>query len=404
MYLTTRIVGLVHTKSAVRGNLFSQKGTVRLKRGSLAVNRPNTNNDAEEAQNMATIYTGRELKEKLAAEGYTFRSYAEMADAIGVEKLDATTNVSGALSTHVRAIKQSRVAQAPKGSKVAKATKAVKSAKKSDATPSASPATSTDSRAPKPGTVNAVLNEYRGQGLKLDLHLVSSWFPDFKGRSRSLAGSHQLSKEQQSRLANTLDVLVGIGELLRGDKAMLAAWDPPNAKDLVGQEIYTYIGICGHQTEISRRMVLDRLSNTNSKVPPFFRLCAECRAIRTAVLNQIPGSAKGDSICSVCQEPTFDTGANGLAKSRADIWENILSGVMSPLNLPLRLRPEHLDSSGKHQALVRNQEQFDRWREEYIANVGLAISAHPELGIELKARMEGEIEAKRLELKLPASK
>lgn len=268
----------------------------------------------------------------------------------------------------------------------------------------AAPVATSKQRAPKPGSIGELIDGARKAGFgHLMIKLIDAWDPELRGRAKKLERWHMPTDAQRAQLINTFDVLGAVAYQLEQDRLMLDKWEIPNAASMIGQETYTYVGICGHTTEISRRMVVDRLANQNSKVPPFFRLCAECRAVRTALLNLVPLAAQADSVCKTCGDRTFNTGANGLAKSRADLWENLLSGVMDVLNLPLRLRPEHLDSSGRHQALVRNRGQFEAWEEEYTINVSIAISAHPDMGAELKARMHQEIDAKRVELNIPVS-
>jgi len=268
----------------------------------------------------------------------------------------------------------------------------------------AAPVVTSKQRALKPGSIGELIDGARKSGFgHLTIKLIDAWDPELRGRAKKLERWHMPTDAQRALFINTFDVLGAVTYQLEEDRRLLDKWEIPNAASMIGQETYTYEGVCGHQTQISRRMVVDRLANQNSKVPPFFRLCAECRAERTALLNLVPLAAQADSVCKTCGDRTFNTGANGLAKSRADLWENLLSGVMDVLNLPLRLRPEHLDSSGRHQTLVRNREQFEAWVEEYTINVSLAISAHPDMGAELKARMHQEIDAKRVELNIPVS-
>lgn len=340
---------------------------------------------------MATsVRTAEEFKNILAGKNIRI-AYRDLSKMLGV-KVSASTPIKGSMRSLIAQLAAYRdqipstdAPQLPQGEV------------------DAAPATSTP-RAHKPGSIGEVIGNYRSLGFgRLTLKLIDAWYPEIRGRAAQLGNWHKPTDAQLDLLADTFDVLAAVEYRLGEDRLMLEKWEVPNAASLIGQELYTYDGICGHETQISRRMVLERLSNQNSKVPPFFRLCAECRAERTALLNLVPLAAQADSVCKTCGDPTFTTGANGLAKSRADLWENILSGVMDVLNLPLRLRPEHLDSSGRHQALVRSREQFEAWVDEYTINVSLAISAHPHMGAELKARMQQEIDAKRAELNIPVS-
>lgn len=337
-----------------------------------------------------SVRTAEELRNILAAKNISV-TYRDLSKMMGV-KVIASTPIKGSqrsliaqLAAYRDQIPSTDAPQLPQGEV------------------DAAPATSTP-RAHKPGSIGELIASKRQSGFgHLTLKLADAWYPEMRGRAAKLGNWHVPTDDQRALLVSTFEVLEAVAYRLSEDRLMLDKWEVPNAASLIGQETYTYVGICGHQTQISRRMVIERLANQNSKVPPFFRLCAECRAERTALLNLTPLAAQADSVCKTCGDPAFTTGANGLAKSRADLWENLLSGVMDALNLPLRLRPEHLDSSGRHQALVRSREQFEAWVEEYTINVSLAISAHPEMGAELKARMAQEIDSKRVELNIPDS-
>lgn len=325
-------------------------------------------------------------------------TYAELGEIYGIEKVTAQTPISGVDRTIISKITKHRDqanlviddSQKPQGVE--------------DESVPEVPVSSNDiPRVPQPGSVGELMFMYKELSFpNLNLITIASWFPEFQGSAKKLSMYKVLSERQRSDLVNMFNVLMAVKEMLDTDTVALTQWAVPEADELAGMEFFSYVGICGHSTQISKRMMLDRMDSKNNKVAPFFRLCADCRAMRVALLNMVPGAAKADSVCAVCGDPTFNTGANGLALSRADLWENLLSDVMGVINLPLRLRKEHFTSNGKHKALVRNRQEFEMWKNTYMIQVGLAISAHPNLGAELKASMEGTIEAKRLELSLPA--
>src|SRR6476659_5449031 len=103
------------------------------------------------------------------------------------------------------------------------------------------------------------------------------------------------------------------------------------------------------------------------------------------------------SICTFCAEPTFagKDPAASFAQSRGDIWENLISGIITVYFLPSRLSTNHTMRHPKHKAMLAAAgASFDAWEHAYRAEIALLVSTHPDMGDSLKAAMEKDIHAK----------
>jgi len=259
------------------------------------------------------------------------------------------------------------------------------------------------------GTVGALVASYHNKGLnsltsrqlEFTIRQVMGW-SDYKVTNLKA----KLPSGVERKLRPILDVFTAIEETWRDDSGKLKQWATPDPKELQKQgEHYTYEGICGHQTSISKKVYQERFENANDRVPAAFYLCDDCRAVRAALLDLVPGAADVDSKCSVCNEWTFrgqdhERREYSHAMSRGDIWDNLVGGVLHVYWLFKRLNPDHRYDDPRHVKLVKTREDFEQWRDAQMLEAGMLAMSDPEKAKTIKANAKATIEAREKELKL----
>ena len=219
-----------------------------------------------------------------------------------------------------------------------------------------------------------------------------------------------ISPSVLKELKYVLDVLATIEVQLKEDREALAQWTPPDATyvfDAVseGSDIY-YEDIYGNPATMSSRVYLKRQENDNPNVPTLFYFGDEARAERAALLDLIPDAAGPESQCSVCGEYRFggndaDNRRLSHAKSRGDLYDNLLGEVSSLYMLVRRLGPNHPDRDPRHTRLIKDIDGFKQWAAKRRMAVDMLRMKEPSKARFLQAQLRDEIDAERTRLGIP---
>ncbi|HSX14385.1 MAG TPA: hypothetical protein VLE72_00540 [Candidatus Saccharimonadales bacterium] len=265
-------------------------------------------------------------------------------------------------------------------------------------------------------TANDLVEEFRSTSLKdfttAYLAEVAPDLPRIKRKGEMVVP--KTTAIPPERLASLRELLVWLSacqQVVDEDIENLNSWTAPSAEDLLrmlysGLDQISYTGICGHEVEQSIANYTERYDSMmegNSRLSVLLRLCSKCRADRVSLLQLGPGAANFESICDFCDGPTFagrDPAAS-FAQSRGDIWENFISQIFPVYFLPTRLGPRHPMRHYRHVAIMaKARGDFESWEKLFRAEIASIVSAHPEMGAELKAGMNKTIHDKRVDLGL----
>lgn len=252
------------------------------------------------------------------------------------------------------------------------------------------------------------------EGLNSDM--LKQWLP---AGLNPKSGQSQLeivvSADKVDVVRNDLLALGAIDTKLQEDLAAFSSWRLPPSENFAGQKIWEYVGICGHSTQMDYRLIerrekmaLEAPDTSLMKIsPPMFRLCAECRALRTALLSMPSWATRADTQCPVCNLPFLATGAAGFAKSRQDIWENLISGTRTGqftlTDLPSRLRRKrHGYNHPAHEQDRKRGIEFEVWSKALAENLKIQRTLFPERAVELEKAQRFSMREKQIELGLIA--
>lgn len=265
-------------------------------------------------------------------------------------------------------------------------------------------------------TVETLLVESAIKVEGLNSEMLKQWLPDGLNPK---PGQSQLEvvvpASKVDAVRNDLLALGAIDAKLQEDLAALSAWKLPASENFAGKQVWEYAAICGHMTQMDTRLIerrekmaLEAPDVSLMKIqPPMFRLCAECRALRTALLTMPSWAARADTLCPVCNQPFLATGAAGFAKSRQDIWENLISGTRTGqftlTDLPARLRRKrHGYNHPAHEQDRKRGQEFEAWSKALAENLKIQRTLFPERAVELEKAQRFALREKQIDLGLIA--